>query len=195
MGIHIDRVYTRSGDGGQTGLVGGERVPKDDLRIEAYGTTDELNACLGLTRAAIIRKPPGPGAADLEEEFRWLQNRVFDLGSELAMSPGKFLEGMPCIGEEDVKRLERTMDGWSEGLEPLRSFILPGGGEISGLLHLARTVCRRAERIVIALDRRDGVRPEAIHFLNRLSDHLFVLARHIAKIGNEEEWLWESVLK
>jgi cob(I)alamin adenosyltransferase len=194
MSIHINRVYTRGGDDGQTSLIGGARVSKDDLRIEAYGTTDELNSCLGLARAACRLTPP-TDAPLLETEFGWLQNRIFDLGSELASPPDIFQAGMPCVTNEDISHLESTMDAWGEDLDPLTSFILPGGGQISGFLHLARTVSRRTERIVIALDRRDGVRPQAIGFLNRLSDYLFVLSRHVARTSAEEEWLWESPLR
>ena len=194
MSIHINRVYTRGGDKGRTSLIGGQRVDKHDLRIEAYGTIDELNSCVGLARSA-NRSTPFNGSVELDSEFTWLQNRIFDLGSELATPPDTFQSGMPCVTEEHITHLESTMDGWGEELEPLKSFILPGGGSISSFLHLARTVCRRAERVAIMLHHKEGVRPEALQFLNRLSDYLFVLSRHVAKISSEEEWLWESPLQ
>ncbi len=146
MTISITRVYTRLGDKGDTGLVGGRRVPKDSPRIEAYGTVDELNAIVGLVRTFNEeRLDQGEHHRWLDEVLRKIQNELFDLGSELATPPGAEYDGMFKIGEAEVTALERLMDHCQQDLEPLRSFTLPGGGRINAFLHQARTVCRRAE--------------------------------------------------
>src|SRR6185369_2419456 len=148
MAIRINRVYTRTGDKGETHLVGGKRVPKDDPRIESYGTIDELNSVLGIVRACNDAGPPSPAQTRLDQILRQVQNELFDLGSELATPPDAAWEGMIRIGPEQIAVLERTIDECQEELAPLQSFILPGGGMIAAFLHQARTVCRRAGRRV-----------------------------------------------
>jgi cob(I)alamin adenosyltransferase len=195
MAIRITRVYTRTGDKGDTALVGGKRVPKDALRIEAYGTVDELNSIVGLARAFNAEAPPAPLVDRLEGILRRLQNELFDLGSELATPADSFYEGMFRVGDEDVKALEKLMDECQKDLEPLKSFILPGGGKVSAFLHQARTVCRRAERIVLRLGREEDLGPAPLRYLNRLSDLFFVLSRWVAKHSGEPEYLWERGLR
>ncbi len=196
MAIRINRVYTRSGDDGDTGLVGGRRVPKDSPRIEAYGDVDELNAALGLAR---LFNEERLAASDdhrwLDTVFRKLQNELFDLGSELATPPEGEYDGMHRVGPAEVEGLEKLIDHCQEDLEPLKSFILPGGGRVSGFLHQARTICRRAERKVVALGRCEPVNEHLLHYVNRLSDLLFVLGRWVAKRTGEREYLWERGLR
>jgi cob(I)alamin adenosyltransferase len=195
MAIRITRVYTRSGDQGDTGLVGGKRVPKDALRIEAYGTIDELNSIVGLARVFNANTPTNPASNRIEEILKQLQNELFDLGSELATPPEAFCDGMFRASTNEVKALERLMDECQKDLEPLRSFILPGGGKVSAFLHQCRTVCRRAERIVLRLGREEDIGPWPLRYLNRLSDLFFVLSRWIAKHSREPEYLWERGLR
>ncbi len=195
MPIRITRVYTRSGDEGDTGLVGGKRVPKDALRIEAYGTIDELNSIVGLARAFNKEAPPRAAGDRLAEILRRVQNELFDLGSELATPAEAFYQGMFRVGAEDVEALEQLMDDCQKDLEPLDSFVLPGGGLVSGFLHQCRTVCRRAERIVLRLQREEDIGPWPLRYLNRLSDLFFVLARWVGKHAGEPEYLWERGLR
>jgi cob(I)alamin adenosyltransferase len=199
MPISITRVYTRLGDKGETALVGGKRVPKDSARIAAYGTVDELNAVVGLVRVFNAERLTGRGPrrarhAWLDATLRKVQNQLFDLGSELATPPEAVYEGMFRIGEGEVTELERIMDGCQKDLAPLKSFILPGGGRVHGFLHQARTVCRRAERDVLALSRAEPVSAWALRYLNRLSDLFFVLGRWAGKHMGEREYLWERGL-
>ena len=194
--MRITKVYTKTGDAGQTRLAGGQQVWKDSARVEAYGTVDELNAAVGVVRVFNADKLAGPeSAARLEAELRWVQNKLFDVGGILATAPGQTFKNMPTVTEEDVTRLEQFMDACDEELEPLKEFILPGGGQVSGLLHQARTICRRAERVCVTLSREETVDPVIIKFLNRLSDALFVLARWVAKTQGEPEFLWERDVK
>ena len=195
MAIRITRVYTRGGDKGKTALVGGKRVPKDDPRIEAYGTIDELNAIVGLVRAFNADSPAGANHKRLEELLKRLQNQLFDLGSELATPPDAAYEGMYRVGADDVKALEAEIDGLQKDLEPLNSFILPGGGKVGAFLHQARTVCRRAEREILRLGRTDELGEFALPWVNRLSDLLFVLSRWVSKQLGEPEFLWERGLR
>jgi cob(I)alamin adenosyltransferase len=195
MPIRITRVYTRAGDDGQTALVGGQRVPKDDIRIDAYGTVDELNSSVGLARVFNRETSDARTRDRLEEILKHLQNELFDLGSELATPPDSFYEGMFRVGETDVKALERLIDECQKDLDPLDSFILPGGGAVSGFLHQCRTVCRRAERIVLALGRQADIGQWPLRYLNRLSDLFFVLSRWIGKHSGEAEYLWERGLR
>jgi cob(I)alamin adenosyltransferase len=178
--VRLTRIYTRAGDAGQTSLGDGQRVPKTDLRIRAYGTVDELNAFIGLALAA-------PG---LPDEFRpWLeqaQNDLFDLGADLCVPLGGERERLR-VTPEQVQRLEELCDLVNERLEPLKSFVLPAGGEVASRLHVARTVCRRAERRAVALAESEEVNPPALAYLNRLSDLLFILAR-AASTGEESLW-------
>jgi cob(I)alamin adenosyltransferase len=196
MAIRINRVYTRTGDKGVTALVGGKRVPKDSARIEAYGTVDELNSVLGLARVFNEeRLAEGEAHRFLDQVLRDIQQELFDLGSELATPPEAAREGMPRMGEERVKRIEEIIDHCQQGLEPLNSFILPGGGRIAGYLHQCRTVCRRAEREILRLSRIEETGEWAIKYINRLSDLFFVLSRWVGKHLGEKEYLWERGLE
>ena len=196
MAIRITRVYTRRGDQGETDLVGGERAAKDAPRLEAYGTVDELNAALGVARAfneaALDRDP---ACRELDALLRRLQNELFDLGGELATPPEAFQEGMFRVDEAAVTALEAALDACQRELAPLKSFVLPGGGRVSALLHVARTVCRRAERDVLRLMRAEAIGPWPLAYLNRLSDLLFVLSRWIGHRLGEHEYLWERPLE
>ena len=195
MPIRLTRIYTRTGDQGDTALVGGRRVAKDSPRIEAYGTIDELNSIIGLARVFNAeRLSKGKALRWLDGVFRQLQNELFDLGSELATPEDAVYEGMHRIGESEVKALEELMDQCQKDLAPLKSFVLPGGGRVGGYLHQARTVCRRAERRILALTRVESVSPWPLTYVNRLSDLLFVLSRWVAKKGGETEYLWERGL-
>lgn len=189
MGIYINRVYTRSGDGGTTRLAGGQERRKDDLRLEAYGTVDELNAVLGLVAEEMARAAPME-AGVTEATIRRVQNELFDLGGELATLPEDRHEKQALVSSEDVARLEREMDEATATLAPLRSFVLPGGGMVSALFHQSRTVCRRAERRLVSLHAAEAQREVALHYLNRLSDWLFVMGRVAAVKSGKGEVLW-----
>jgi len=190
--VRLTRIYTRTGDKGTTRLVGGQEVPKDAVRIEAYGTVDELNAILGLVRSFLASSDADPDARDkLEAWLRRVQNDLFDLGSDLATRIEDRWEGQPLIAAEDVTRLEHDIDELNEVLPPLQSFLLPGGGPINGFLHQARTVCRRAERAVERLDQDEVVEPTVLQYLNRLSDLLFALARLENHRAGVPDVLWE----
>jgi len=194
--MRIYKVYTKTGDQGETGLVGGERVAKDSPRIESYGTVDELQAVLGMLRAALAESGREPEVCrDGLQAVNRIQQDLFDLGSTLA-TPVKYLDRVKNpITEERIAWLETTMDGWNESLTPLRSFVLSGGGRFSALSHVARTVCRRCERVILGLSREEEVPGEVLRYINRLSDFLFVLGRHLAQAFGEEEPLWETPLK
>jgi cob(I)alamin adenosyltransferase len=189
--MRITKVYTKTGDKGKTRLAGGQRVWKDHVRVEAYGTVDELNAALGLVRAFWLKQAKRAKRAAVDRELHWIQNKLFDIGGLLATTPGQTFPNMPSIGTADVSRLERLIDGWQEDLQPLREFVLPGGGTTSSLLHLARTICRKAERRCVTLMRKEPVDQAIIIYLNRLSDALFVLARWVSHRLGEKEVLWE----
>ena len=197
MSIRIDRVYTRTGDDGQTGLVGGKRIAKDDLRIDSYGEVDELNSVLGVVRT-ILAAPPYAGTAEAERIDRvlaFLQQELFDLGSQLATPPESEYEGMIRISDEAIARLEGWMDELSADLPELKSFVLPGGGAAAAQLHVARTVCRRTERTVTTLVRRGDTSPNTARYLNRLSYLLFVQSRWIAIATGHGEVLWQKGLQ
>ncbi|MBI5837047.1 MAG: cob(I)yrinic acid a,c-diamide adenosyltransferase [Candidatus Eisenbacteria bacterium] len=193
MTIRITRVYTRAGDGGETQLVGGRKVAKDALRIQAYGTVDELNSILGLVRTA-NRETPGPEDARVEIEgaLRRIQNELFNLGSDLATPLADRHPKQPGIEARHIKKLEQDIDRLNAGLPMLESFVLPGGGWVSAYLHQARTVCRRAERLLVQLVREEPVTEHDLPYLNRLSDYLFVLGRWSAQARGEDEPLWEA---
>lgn len=188
----LTRIYTRTGDDGTTGLVGGQRIKKNALRIEAYGTVDELSSAIGLSRSAL--RPlleRHARAARLDAWLAWTQDALFNLGSDLATLPQNRWEGMPLIGEDDAKALERAIDEAQRDLEPLANFIHPGGSQAGSALHLARTICRRAERLCVTLHETDpGVSGEVVRYLNRLSDALFVWSRWINQELGEPEHLW-----
>lgn len=177
MGHRLSKIYTRTGDDGTTGLGDGTRVPKDHPRVEAYGTVDELNSALGVALATAL-----PG--EVRDALARIQHELFDLGGELC------IPGREAIVEEQVARLEQTLDKFNASLPPLKEFVLPGGSQGAALLHLARTVCRRAERRVMRLARTDPVNPLAIKYLNRLSDLLFVAARYVNAADRVPETLW-----
>jgi len=178
--VRLDRIYTRGGDAGETSLGSGARVPKDSPRIEAYGDVDELNAVLGL---AIARGVPH------EAWLSQIQNDLFDVGADLAVPEGGERERLRVTADQ-VGRLEGWCDEANEGLEPLRSFVLPGGTKSAALLHVARTVCRRAERRAVTLAAAEDVNPDALAYLNRLSDLLFILARAANAADGAGEPLW-----
>src|SRR5262249_53209279 len=176
MTISITRVYTRTGDRGETGLVGGKRVPKDSPRIRAYGSIDELNAVVGLVRTFNEeRLAEGEHHRWLDEALRRIQNELFDLGSELATPAAAAHEGRFKVGEGKVRASEQLMAGCQKDRPPLKSFTLPGGGRINAFMHLARTVCRRAERELLALSRVEPIGEWPLRYVNRLSDVFFVL--------------------
>lgn len=177
MGHRLSRIYTRTGDDGTTGLGNGSRVDKGSPRMEAIGTVDELNSLLGLVLAESVPE-------DVRTVLAAVQHDLFELGGELS-TPGR-----ARLDAADVERLEKFLDGFNETLPPLKEFILPGGGRATASCHLARTVCRRAERRLVSLARSEAVNPEAHRYLNRLSDLLFVIARVLARHDGGEEVLW-----
>jgi len=202
--MRLTRIYTRTGDKGETGLAGGVRVPKDSDRIEAYGTVDELNSILGIVRSFLkdagtrFPRPQGGGTPPLQEtdaRLYKIQNILFVVGADLATAPGKTYPNRVVVQDKQVTELENWIDEWQQELKPLPEFILPGGGRVASFLHQARTVSRRAERITIRLSRKEEVRPEVIRYLNRLSDALFVLSRWLAQKLGEEETLWDRSLE
>jgi len=178
MGNRLSKIYTKTGDDGTTGLGDGTRVAKDSARVAAYGTVDELNSAIGIVLAQEIPAP-------IREALTQIQHDLFDLGGELC------IPGMAMVHEADVERLEQTLDGFNADLPALKDFILPGGGMAAACCHVARTVCRRAEREVVTLSRSEPVRPEAVRYLNRLSDLLFVLSRVLARASGHGEVLWQ----
>lgn len=194
--LAINRVYTRQGDGGETSLVGGQRLPKDSARIACYGTVDELNAFVGVARAgAVEMSARAPRMAELAAILLRVQHELFNLGSILATLPEDVHPKQPRVTDVEIRRLEAEMDRMNEDLSPLRSFVLPGGSRIDAELHVARTVCRRAERECVALGRLESVAcqvpPEAVRYLNRLSDAFFVWSRWAGHIAGAPETLWE----
>ncbi len=194
--VRITKVYTRTGDKGETGLVGGKRVPKDSLRIDAYGTIDELNSIVGLARAFNEEQlAAGEAHRFLDSILRQVQDELFDLGSQLATPDDFFREGMYRVGEREVKKLEQMIDECQKELEPLKSFVLPGGGKIGAYLHQCRTVCRRAEREILRLSRAEPLTEWTLTYVNRLSDLFFVLSRWISKRTGEPEYLWQRGLQ
>lgn len=192
--MRITRVYTRTGDKGMTRLVGGSEVSKDDIRIESYGTVDELNAVIGLVRIFLSKEPfSDVDRARLDAPLAEIQNDLFDLGADLATPAVDRWPNMQRLGHEDATRMENWIDSFNDELEPLREFVLPGGGVVGSFLHQARTVCRRAERMVVTLYRHgDDVGDGGLIYLNRLSDLLFVMGRWAAKAGGVPEVMWKK---
>jgi cob(I)alamin adenosyltransferase len=168
----MTRIYTTTGDDGTTGLIGGRRVPKDDPRIEAYGSIDELNAVLGVVSSYQLTE-------GIDAVVRRIQDDLFSIGADLALPPeaDRGAWGIPAISDADIRALEQKIDEYQESLKPLKNFILPGGSRLGAMLHLGRTVARRAERRCVALRHAATVDPQVVRYLNRLSDLLFVLAR------------------
>lgn len=177
MGNRLSKIYTRTGDDGSTGLGNGARVGKDSLRVAAYGTVDEANSTIGLLLATQVPD-------DIRDLLTTVQHQLFDLGGELC------IPGHAAIEDADIDALEAQLDHYNGDLPALKDFILPGGGEAAARCHIARTVVRRAERETVALSRTDAVRPQAVRYLNRLSDLLFVLARVLARADGHGEVLW-----
>jgi cob(I)alamin adenosyltransferase len=183
--VVLNKIYTKTGDGGTTALASGERRPKHDLRVEAYGTVDETNAVVGLARLAVADTDP-----DLDAVLARIQNDLFDLGADLATPESENPAYPPLrIVEAQVKAIEAEIDRFNSGLEPLRSFVLPGGSAAAAHLHHARTVSRRAERLISALAGQESVTREALVYMNRLSDFFFVAARHANDRG-QADVLW-----
>ncbi|HVS46047.1 MAG TPA: cob(I)yrinic acid a,c-diamide adenosyltransferase [Verrucomicrobiae bacterium] len=190
----LTRIYTRTGDDGTTGLVGGGRIKKNALRIQTYGTVDECSSAIGLARAALGSARQGhPRIARLDAWLAWTQDELFNLGSDLATLAKDRWEGMPLVGADDARALERAIDEAQVDLEPLDNFIHPGGSLAGGFLHLARTVCRRAERLVVTLKETDpDISDDVVRYLNRLSDALFVWSRWTNAVLGEPEFLWNA---
>ena len=187
--VELNRIYTRGGDAGETSLGSGDRVAKHDLRVAAYGTVDETNGAIGLARLHTANDTP------TDEMLARIQNDLFDLGADLCTPEGdaraaRKAEGALRIVPEQVARLEQEIDTLNETLAPLTSFILPGGTPAAAHLHMARTISRRAERLMTELATREAVNPEAMKYINRLSDHLFVLGRHLND-GGRADVLWK----
>jgi cob(I)alamin adenosyltransferase len=184
--VTLNKIYTRTGDSGSTGLVGGARVDKDAGKVEAYGDIDELNSQLGVCKELAS----GPAAALVTDMLITIQNELFDIGAELATPADSHWEGMLKAGLQHVEQLERWIDKLNEPLPALRSFILPGGTLLSAQLHVARTVCRRAERHICKLHKLESVSPHILQYVNRLSDLLFVMARAVVHAEKKPEYLW-----
>jgi cob(I)alamin adenosyltransferase len=190
--ISINRVYTRQGDQGETALAGGQRVPKDGPRIEAYGTVDELNSFVGVARSTVAEMAAGePRLAVLAAILLRVQHELFNLGSILATLPEDVHPKQARVTATEVAQLETEMDRMNEELPPLRSFVLPGGSRLNAELHVCRTVCRRAERAAVELARAESIPPETVRYLNRLSDAMFVWSRWASHVAGAPETLWE----
>ncbi len=186
--LALNRIYTKRGDSGETALVGGQRVPKNALRIECYGTVDELNSFIGLAQVSCSEEPR---LQKLGEILLRVQHELFNLGSILATLPEDVHPKQPRVTDAEIEQLEREIDAMNEGLPSLRSFVLPGGSRVNAELHATRTICRRAERLVVALAREEQVPVEAIRYLNRLSDALFVWSRWASHVTGVAEVLWD----
>ncbi|WP_417823292.1 cob(I)yrinic acid a,c-diamide adenosyltransferase [Thalassospira lucentensis] len=189
--VQLTRIYTKSGDKGKTALGNGSRVAKNDIRVTAYGTVDETNAVIGVARLHSADN------ADVDAMLARIQNDLFDLGADLC-TPGDGSNENPeqpalRITAKQTERLEAEIDQINENLDPLKSFVLPGGSALSAQLHVARTVSRRAERLIVELAGIESINPEAVRYINRLSDHMFVLARH-ANNGGKDDILWQPGL-
>ena len=186
--LALNRIYTKRGDKGETALVGGQRIRKDAVRIDCYGTIDELNSFVG---AAAVALPADPRIARLSAILLRVQHELFNLGSILATLPEDVHPKQPHVTGLEIAQLEREIDEMNEELPPLRSFVLPGGSEANVRLHQCRTICRRAERIAVTLSHEEQVPPDAIQYLNRLSDALFVWSRWVNSMLALPEVLWE----
>ncbi len=179
------KIYTKTGDKGDTGLVGGQRIPKDALRIEAYGSVDELNSVIGIIRSDNAN-------SRIDQILAPVQNQLFELGADLATPRSREKKSVRRVVHKDVQSLEKSIDSLEAHLKPLKSFILPGGLPVAARLHFARTVCRRAERAVVCLSRNEDIGEIVTTYLNRLSDLLFVLARYANHVANVPEIKWKS---
>lgn len=188
--VKLNKIYTKFGDLGKTMLVGGKNVKKTDLRVEVYGTIDELNSVLGITRTYIENDRLNPNSK-LGPLVKKLQQRLFDLGSEIASPAGENPYNLPFIADKDITFLENKIDELNSLLSELKSFVLPGGNQINATLHLARTIARRAERQAWKLKEKEPLSDKALIYLNRLSDLFFVMARYSSLETNDKEYLWE----
>jgi len=192
--VALNRIYTKRGDLGETSLVGGQRLPKDARRIEAYGTVDELNAFVGAAYLTLEEQSGHPMIAEMTGILKRVQHELFNLGSILATKPEDVHPKQPRVTDAEIQRLESEIDLMNADLPPLRSFVLPGGCRANVELHICRTVCRRAERICVSLAREEEVPAEAIRYLNRLSDAFFVWSRWVSHQIGAPEVLWEPNL-
>lgn len=189
--LTLSKIYTKTGDGGETRLASGERAPKDNPRLECYGTLDELNAHVGAARLTAEEvSATVPRLAGLAAALVRIQHELFNLGSILATAPGKAHPKQPRVTDADVVQLENDIDRMNDELQPLRSFVLPGGSRLNVELHLCRTVCRRAERLMVALRRVEEIEDVDIRYVNRLSDAFFVMSRWANAVIGVEEVLW-----
>jgi cob(I)alamin adenosyltransferase len=186
--IALNRIYTKRGDTGETSLVGGQRVAKDNCRIEAYGTVDELNAFVGL---AAVSCDADSRFGSLAAILRRIQHELFNLGSILATEPADVHPNQARVTSVETAQLEREIDAMNADMPPLRSFVLPGGTRLNAELHVTRTICRRAERLLVALGREGSIPPETIPYLNRLSDAMFVWSRWVNHVLGVPEVLWQ----
>lgn len=193
--MRLSKIYTKNGDGGQTSLVGGDKIAKSALRLEAYGTTDELNTQVGMLRTLSLKCENDQVKNLLQLHLRVIQNKLFDLGSDLATLPDSKYKRKDLMVPGDVEQLEAWLDEMNEPLQTLRSFTLPGGGELNAWAHICRTVCRRGERLVCRLNEQEEVSDGVIRYLNRLSDYFFVLSRWLSLQLGDEEFLWDRPLK
>lgn len=190
--MRITKVYTKTGDKGKTALVGGDRVPKNHVRIASYGTVDELNAVLGLVQSFWNQVNTNPEIkANFTQDIKRIQNHLFNIGADLATPKEHRWENMIRVGDKDVSWLEEKIDEMNGALPPLKEFILPGGTPVEAFLHQARTVCRRAERDVLSLMQEEEIEAGPMIYLNRLSDYLFVAGRWIGKLAGTEETTWK----
>ncbi len=190
--VKLSKIYTKTGDTGTTALVGGERVAKSSLRLEAYGSIDELNSFVGVVRTCAAASDDRAIADEAGTTLRRIQNDLFDIGSLLATAPGSKWDGMREMQPEHITYLEETMDRYQDILESLPSFVLPGGGMLNAHAHVARTVCRRCERLLWRLHEEEPIDEVIVKYVNRLSDYLFVLSRWVAVKAGEEEYLWDT---
>ena len=187
--IRLNKIYTRSGDAGKTRLIGGEERWKDDDRVEAYGTVDELNAQIGLCRE-LIKETGNEKFGSLIQTLKSVQNELYNLGTQLAVASGGDADNLPQLSEDAILKLESEIDTSNESLLELTSFVLPGGSVINAQFHIARNVCRRGERRVVCLSKKENVDSDNIRYLNRLSDALFVWSRWVSNIIGDEENIW-----
>ena len=187
--IRLNKIYTRSGDTGKTRLIGGEERWKDDARVEAYGTVDELNAQIGLCRE-LIKETGNKQFDSLIQTLKSVQNELYNLGTQLAVASGGDADNLPQLSDDAILKLESEIDTSNESLSELTSFVLPGGSVINSQFHIARNVCRRGERRVVCLSKKENVDSDNIRYLNRLSDALFVWSRWISNIIGDKENIW-----
>jgi cob(I)alamin adenosyltransferase len=189
--VRINKVYTKTGDKGETSLAQGGRISKAHPRVHAYGTVDELNSLVGIVRCFNLQKPASVRREKFESILQAIQQRLFDIGSILATDPKSDRKNLPALEKQSVNWLEQVIDAMNEELSPLASFVLPGGSPVNAFLHQCRTVCRRAEREIVRLSLKEEIDSNLLAYVNRLSDALFVFSRWTASTMNEDEFLWE----